>query len=162
MYIALISLHALVMVGLHFLRCFEEDWTSEYELGLPPAGAGATRAGWLLLSSLARGPFASVDLLRAYGLAREAAADAQLSLEKEQPLTVSPTGTVAGRTPPGRPAGARPPWEGAPEAGQGGGPARRGERLFQSLNRALDSKATCSNSCRNSLLTFWLRCGDFL
>ncbi|KAF6101718.1 zinc finger DHHC-type palmitoyltransferase 3 [Phyllostomus discolor] len=58
MYIALISLHALVMVGLHFLRCFEEDWT---------------------------------NLLQAYGLAREAAAGAQLSLlEKEQPLTVSP------------------------------------------------------------------------
>ncbi|KAF6101715.1 zinc finger DHHC-type palmitoyltransferase 3 [Phyllostomus discolor] len=79
MYIALISLHALVMVGLHFLRCFEEDWT---------------------------------NLLQAYGLAREAAAGAQLSLlEKEQPLTVSPAGTVAG---PGR------------------GPARRGERLFRS------------------------------
>ncbi|XP_066207241.1 palmitoyltransferase ZDHHC3 isoform X2 [Saccopteryx leptura] len=27
MYIALISLHALVMVGFHFLHCFEEDWT---------------------------------------------------------------------------------------------------------------------------------------
>ncbi|XP_053786446.1 palmitoyltransferase ZDHHC3 isoform X2 [Desmodus rotundus] len=27
MYIALISLHALIMVGLHFLHCFEEDWT---------------------------------------------------------------------------------------------------------------------------------------
>ncbi|XP_004835111.1 palmitoyltransferase ZDHHC3 isoform X8 [Heterocephalus glaber] len=27
MYIALISLHALVMVGVHFLHCFEEDWT---------------------------------------------------------------------------------------------------------------------------------------
>ncbi|KFV14316.1 Palmitoyltransferase ZDHHC3 [Tauraco erythrolophus] len=27
MYIALISLHALVMVGFHFLYCFEEDWT---------------------------------------------------------------------------------------------------------------------------------------
>nr|KAF6476964.1 zinc finger DHHC-type palmitoyltransferase 3 [Rousettus aegyptiacus] len=27
MYIALISLHALIMVGFHFLRCFEEDWT---------------------------------------------------------------------------------------------------------------------------------------
>lgn len=30
MYIALISLHALIMVGFHFLYCFEEDWTSEY------------------------------------------------------------------------------------------------------------------------------------
>lgn len=29
MYIALISLHALIMVGFHFLHCFEEDWTSE-------------------------------------------------------------------------------------------------------------------------------------
>nr|KAF6476960.1 zinc finger DHHC-type palmitoyltransferase 3 [Rousettus aegyptiacus] len=28
MYIALISLHALIMVGFHFLRCFEEDWTN--------------------------------------------------------------------------------------------------------------------------------------
>ncbi|XP_063308176.1 palmitoyltransferase ZDHHC3 isoform X2 [Pelobates fuscus] len=27
MYIALISLHALIMVGVHFLYCFEEDWT---------------------------------------------------------------------------------------------------------------------------------------
>ncbi|KAM5293336.1 palmitoyltransferase ZDHHC3 isoform 1-T1 [Ctenodactylus gundi] len=27
MYVALISLHALVMVGFHFLHCFEEDWT---------------------------------------------------------------------------------------------------------------------------------------
>ncbi|KAM8966433.1 palmitoyltransferase ZDHHC3 isoform 2-T2 [Pelodytes ibericus] len=27
MYIALISLHALTMVGIHFLYCFEEDWT---------------------------------------------------------------------------------------------------------------------------------------
>uniref|UniRef100_A0A671F0A2 Palmitoyltransferase n=1 Tax=Rhinolophus ferrumequinum TaxID=59479 RepID=A0A671F0A2_RHIFE len=27
MYIALISLHALIMVGFHFLHCFEEDWT---------------------------------------------------------------------------------------------------------------------------------------
>ncbi|XP_069504417.1 palmitoyltransferase ZDHHC3 isoform X1 [Ambystoma mexicanum] len=26
MYIALISLHALIMVGFHFLYCFEEDW----------------------------------------------------------------------------------------------------------------------------------------
>ncbi|XP_017731755.1 PREDICTED: palmitoyltransferase ZDHHC3 isoform X1 [Rhinopithecus bieti] len=28
MYIALISLHALIMVGFHFLHCFEEDWTT--------------------------------------------------------------------------------------------------------------------------------------
>ncbi|XP_011955583.1 palmitoyltransferase ZDHHC3 isoform X4 [Ovis aries] len=28
MYIALISLHALIMVGFHFLHCFEEDWTN--------------------------------------------------------------------------------------------------------------------------------------
>lgn len=27
MYISLISLHALMMVGFHFLYCFEEDWT---------------------------------------------------------------------------------------------------------------------------------------
>lgn len=30
MYIALISLHALIMVVFHFLYCFEDDWTSEY------------------------------------------------------------------------------------------------------------------------------------
>lgn len=29
MYIALISLHTLVMVVFHFLNCFEDDWTSE-------------------------------------------------------------------------------------------------------------------------------------
>lgn len=34
MYIALISLHALIMVGFHFLHFFEEDWTSEYVPGL--------------------------------------------------------------------------------------------------------------------------------
>lgn len=38
MYIALISLHALIMVGFHFLHCFEEDWTSEYAPGIPPCG----------------------------------------------------------------------------------------------------------------------------
>ncbi|XP_046715599.1 palmitoyltransferase ZDHHC3 isoform X2 [Silurus meridionalis] len=27
MYIALISLHALIMVGFHFILCFEQDWT---------------------------------------------------------------------------------------------------------------------------------------
>ncbi|XP_021112962.1 palmitoyltransferase ZDHHC3 isoform X7 [Heterocephalus glaber] len=32
MYIALISLHALVMVGVHFLHCFEEDWTNQFFL----------------------------------------------------------------------------------------------------------------------------------
>lgn len=30
MYIALISLHSLIMVVFHFLNCFEDDWTSEY------------------------------------------------------------------------------------------------------------------------------------
>lgn len=29
MYIALISLHSLVMVVFHFLYCFEDDWTSK-------------------------------------------------------------------------------------------------------------------------------------
>ncbi|XP_019488547.1 PREDICTED: palmitoyltransferase ZDHHC3 isoform X2 [Hipposideros armiger] len=38
MYIALISLHALIMVGFHFLHCFEEDWTSLLQ------GSGVTRA----------------------------------------------------------------------------------------------------------------------
>ncbi|XP_039693437.1 palmitoyltransferase ZDHHC3 isoform X1 [Pteropus medius] len=64
MYIALISLHALIMVGFHFLRCFEEDWT---------------RAN-LVLS----------DLLQAYGLIREGGAEARISLhEKKQPLKIS-------------------------------------------------------------------------
>lgn len=44
MYIALISLHALIMVGFHFLHCFEEDWTSECGQGSPGGGA---RAGGL-------------------------------------------------------------------------------------------------------------------
>ncbi|XP_055136291.1 palmitoyltransferase ZDHHC3 isoform X1 [Symphalangus syndactylus] len=40
MYIALISLHALIMVGFHFLHCFEEDWTT-YGLNREEmAGAG--------------------------------------------------------------------------------------------------------------------------
>lgn len=39
MYIALISLHALIMVGFHFLHCFEEDWTSECA-GPPAPGGG--------------------------------------------------------------------------------------------------------------------------
>lgn len=30
MYIALVSLHALVMVVFHFLNCFEEDWTCKW------------------------------------------------------------------------------------------------------------------------------------
>lgn len=55
MYIALISLHALIMVGFHFLHCFEEDWTSEYMPGLPSllqegrvtgAGAGSLSLSW--------------------------------------------------------------------------------------------------------------------
>lgn len=55
MYIALISLHALIMVGFHFLHCFEEDWTSEYMPGLPSllqegrvtgVGAGSLSLSW--------------------------------------------------------------------------------------------------------------------
>lgn len=55
MYIALISLHALIMVGFHFLHCFEEDWTSEYVPGLPSllqegrvtgAGVGSLSPSW--------------------------------------------------------------------------------------------------------------------
>ncbi|KAB0396132.1 hypothetical protein E2I00_007218, partial [Balaenoptera physalus] len=66
MYIALISLHALIMVGFHFLHCFEEDWT---------------RANLILL-----------DLLQAYGPIREETAEARISLhEKKQPLKVSST-----------------------------------------------------------------------
>lgn len=42
MYIALISLHALIMVGFHFLRCFEEDWTSEYGPPFPACSRGGT------------------------------------------------------------------------------------------------------------------------
>ncbi|XP_023619933.1 palmitoyltransferase ZDHHC3 isoform X5 [Myotis lucifugus] len=65
MYIALISLHALIMVGFHFLHCFEEDWT---------------RATLNLL-----------DLLQAHGLTREGTAEARLSQEKTQPHKVSST-----------------------------------------------------------------------
>lgn len=45
MYIALISLHALIMVGFHFLHCFEDDWTSEYMpvLASVPQGGCVTR-----------------------------------------------------------------------------------------------------------------------
>ncbi|XP_004476828.1 palmitoyltransferase ZDHHC3 isoform X2 [Dasypus novemcinctus] len=39
MYIALISLHALIMVGFHFLHCFEEDWTNILQI------YGVTREG---------------------------------------------------------------------------------------------------------------------
>lgn len=55
MYIALISLHALIMVGFHFLHCFEEDWTSEYVPGHPllfpgvvcdPGGLGSWLVSW--------------------------------------------------------------------------------------------------------------------
>ncbi|KAB1264386.1 Palmitoyltransferase ZDHHC3 [Camelus dromedarius] len=66
MYIALISLHALIMVGFHFLHCFEEDWT---------------RANLILL-----------DLLQAFGLTREETAEVRIFLhEKKQPLKVSST-----------------------------------------------------------------------
>ncbi|XP_040301019.1 palmitoyltransferase ZDHHC3 isoform X1 [Herpailurus yagouaroundi] len=44
MYIALISLHALVMVGFHFLHCFEEDWTNQQQAyGLPREGTAEAR-----------------------------------------------------------------------------------------------------------------------
>ena len=53
MYIALISLHALIMVGFHFLHCFEEDWTSEYTPGpllqegcMTGAGVGSLSLSW--------------------------------------------------------------------------------------------------------------------
>ncbi|KAL7858803.1 hypothetical protein AOLI_G00189050 [Acnodon oligacanthus] len=36
MYIALISLHALVMVAFHFIFCFEEDWASKNSVPLLP------------------------------------------------------------------------------------------------------------------------------
>ncbi|XP_075412064.1 palmitoyltransferase ZDHHC3 isoform X1 [Tenrec ecaudatus] len=40
MYIALVSLHALIMVGFHFLHCFEEDWTNLLQdYGVPGEGA---------------------------------------------------------------------------------------------------------------------------
>ncbi|XP_029775116.1 palmitoyltransferase ZDHHC3 isoform X3 [Suricata suricatta] len=58
MYIALISLHALIMVGFHFLHCFEEDWTNQQQ---------------------------------AYGLPRQGAAEARISMEKKQPLKVRST-----------------------------------------------------------------------
>ncbi|XP_029775115.1 palmitoyltransferase ZDHHC3 isoform X2 [Suricata suricatta] len=59
MYIALISLHALIMVGFHFLHCFEEDWTTDQQ--------------------------------QAYGLPRQGAAEARISMEKKQPLKVRST-----------------------------------------------------------------------
>ncbi|XP_029775117.1 palmitoyltransferase ZDHHC3 isoform X4 [Suricata suricatta] len=65
MYIALISLHALIMVGFHFLHCFEEDWT---------------RANPVL-----------ADQQQAYGLPRQGAAEARISMEKKQPLKVRST-----------------------------------------------------------------------
>ncbi|XP_071456491.1 palmitoyltransferase ZDHHC3 isoform X2 [Marmota flaviventris] len=66
MYIALISLHALIMVGFHFLHCFEEDWTTVY------------------LSLL--------NLLQDYGENRERTAEAQVYLhEREQPPKISLT-----------------------------------------------------------------------
>ncbi|XP_006765152.1 PREDICTED: palmitoyltransferase ZDHHC3 isoform X2 [Myotis davidii] len=44
MYIALISLHALIMVGFHFLHCFEEDWTNLLQAhGLTREGTAETR-----------------------------------------------------------------------------------------------------------------------
>ncbi|XP_023619931.1 palmitoyltransferase ZDHHC3 isoform X3 [Myotis lucifugus] len=44
MYIALISLHALIMVGFHFLHCFEEDWTNLLQAhGLTREGTAEAR-----------------------------------------------------------------------------------------------------------------------
>ncbi|XP_019272054.1 palmitoyltransferase ZDHHC3 isoform X9 [Panthera pardus] len=44
MYIALISLHALIMVGFHFLHCFEEDWTNQQQAyRLPREGTAEAR-----------------------------------------------------------------------------------------------------------------------
>ncbi|MBZ3883823.1 Palmitoyltransferase ZDHHC3 [Sciurus carolinensis] len=66
MYIALISLHALIMVGFHFLNCFEEDWTTVY----------------LIL----------LNLLQDYGVNSEGTAEVQVSLhERKQPHKVSLT-----------------------------------------------------------------------
>ncbi|XP_036287932.1 palmitoyltransferase ZDHHC3 isoform X1 [Pipistrellus kuhlii] len=63
MYIALISLHALIMVGFHFLHCFEEDWT--------------------------RATLTALDLSQAHGLTREGRAEARIFQQKAQPLKVS-------------------------------------------------------------------------
>ncbi|XP_070822128.1 palmitoyltransferase ZDHHC3-A isoform X3 [Chaetodon trifascialis] len=60
MYIALISLHALVMVVFHFLNCFEDDWTRNRasEGGDGEVGEGAVLGGhaggfrWPVLSVL--------------------------------------------------------------------------------------------------------------
>lgn len=46
MYIALISLHALIMVGFHFLHCFEEDWTSKYCWGFSSCCREGVETEW--------------------------------------------------------------------------------------------------------------------
>uniref|UniRef100_A0A8C0ZUI0 Palmitoyltransferase n=1 Tax=Castor canadensis TaxID=51338 RepID=A0A8C0ZUI0_CASCN len=61
MYIALISLHALIMVGFHFLHCFEEDWTkcssfSTTYHGDPPHLAVLRGAAFLIFTSVMFGP----------------------------------------------------------------------------------------------------------
>ncbi|XP_041104311.1 palmitoyltransferase ZDHHC3 isoform X2 [Polyodon spathula] len=43
MYIALISLHCLVMVVFHFLYCFEEDWASSAHRSHPRTDSGAAK-----------------------------------------------------------------------------------------------------------------------
>lgn len=55
MYIALISLHALIMVGFHFLHCFEEDWASDAH-GTPAPGGCMTGPGGGLCLSWCQGP----------------------------------------------------------------------------------------------------------
>ncbi|XP_073915456.1 palmitoyltransferase ZDHHC3 isoform X2 [Castor canadensis] len=59
MYIALISLHALIMVGFHFLHCFEEDWTNLLQAyGLSKEGTAQIRVAL----HAKRQPFTKVSL----------------------------------------------------------------------------------------------------
>lgn len=89
MYIALISLHALIMVGFHFLHCFEEDWTSEYCLG----GFVTERGGLSVSVRESRANLVLLEILQAFGLAREGSTEAATSPhEKQQPLKVRSTG----------------------------------------------------------------------
>lgn len=106
MYIALISLHALIMVGFHFLHCFEEDWTSEYvpdraPLAAPGGGVQPRRGGLLVWVMVPGANPVLLDLLQAYRLTREGTAEARISLhDKKQPPKVSSTGKGVSQTDP--------------------------------------------------------------
>lgn len=102
MYIALISLHALIMVGFHFLHCFEEDWTSEYAPGRPRWSGGVTRAGRALcFRHGARSHLILLDFLQGFGVTGEGSAEVQVPpQDKKQPLKVRATGNAGSWTEP--------------------------------------------------------------